>query len=107
MNNPEAVFGALSDPTRRQVFDRLVSAGPMTATSLASEFPITRQAVAKHLGVLEDVGLVERQVVGREARFHAVPGPLDEIRAWIDRVGSQWDQRLDRLRDRLGRGETF
>lgn len=59
---------------------------------------MTRQAVAKHLGVLEDAGLVHRETVGREARFQASPGALSDVRAWIDRVGAQWDQRLDQLR---------
>lgn len=101
MTQPEAVFSALSDPTRRHMFDRLIADGPATATSLAGELPISRQAVAKHLGVLESVGLVEREPVGRETRFRAVPAPLAEVKAWIDAVGDQWDRRLDRLRDRL------
>jgi ArsR family transcriptional regulator, cadmium/lead-responsive transcriptional repressor len=97
----QAVFAALADPTRRQMLDRLVSDGPATATALASEFPMSRQAVAKHLAVLHDAGLVERAVVGREAQFQATPEALGDVRSWIDQVGSQWDQRLGRLRDRL------
>lgn len=101
MTRPEAVFSALSDPTRRQMFDRLVSEGPATATLLARDLPISRQAVVKHLQVLEGAGLVEREPVGRETRFKAVPDPLTDVREWIDRVGETWEQRLGRLRDRL------
>lgn len=101
MTQPEAVFSALSDPTRRQMFDRLIAQGPATATMLAGDLPISRQAVSKHLGVLEAAGLVDREPVGRETRFRAVPEPLTEVRAWIDSVGDQWDQRLKRLRDQI------
>ena len=98
MTDRQAVFAALADPTRRMMLDRLVAGGPATATTLAGEFPMTRQAVAKHLGVLSQAGLVEREVVGREARFQAAPEALGDVRKWIDQVGSQWDQRLARLR---------
>ncbi|MCI0679402.1 MAG: metalloregulator ArsR/SmtB family transcription factor [Actinobacteria bacterium] len=99
MNQP--IFTALADPTRRQMLDRLVSEGPATATRLAGELPITRQAVAKHLTVLQEAGLVVRESVGRETIFQASPEALDEVKAWIDQVGAQWDRRLRRLRQSL------
>ncbi len=102
MTDVQALFAALADPTRRNVLYRLVSDGPTTATSLASGLPMSRQAVSKHLGILHDAGLVEREVVGREAHFRAAPAALDEVRDWIDRVGGQWDRRLERLRDTFG-----
>ena len=64
-----AVFDALSDSTRRQVLRGVAERGPVTATELATVLPITRQAVAKHLGVLRDAGLVEPERVGRETLF--------------------------------------
>jgi DNA-binding transcriptional ArsR family regulator len=71
--------------------------GPVTATELATVLPITRQAVAKHLGVLRDAGLVEPERVGRETLFQATPAPLTEAAQWLNATGAAWDQRLDRL----------
>src|SRR5690606_38985672 len=65
------VFAALADPTRRTVFSLLVESGPASATRLADRLPVSRQAVAKHLAVLEDAGLVTRERAGRETRFAA------------------------------------
>jgi DNA-binding transcriptional ArsR family regulator len=101
MTRSQAVFSALADPTRRTVFDRLVDSGPASATHLSGELPVTRQAVAKHLAVLEEAGLVTRDRVGRETRFVANPDALEEVSRWIEQVGSAWDTRLQRLRDRL------
>jgi DNA-binding transcriptional ArsR family regulator len=95
---PLAVFAALADPTRMELFERLAAVGPATATELARDLPVSRQAVAKHLGVLDEAGLVERSAHGREVRFVVTPGHLDEVVAWVTGVGSEWDQRLDRLR---------
>ncbi len=98
----DRVFAALSDPTRRTVFDLLVESGPASATSLAGELPVSRQAVAKHLAVLEEAGLVARQRAGRETRFEADPDALDEVSQWISQVGTTWEARLRRLQNRLG-----
>lgn len=92
------LFSALSDPTRLQVLDRLARSGPATATEISGEMPITRQAVAKHLTALSDVGLVERTVVGREVRFSFDPAPLQEVMEWALDVGDNWDRRLKKLR---------
>lgn len=97
----DRVFAALSDPTRRTVFDLLVQAGPASATRLADRLPVSRQAVAKHLAVLEGAGLVTRERTGRETRFQANPEALDEVSQWIGQVGATWDARLRRLQDRL------
>jgi DNA-binding transcriptional ArsR family regulator len=96
--SPDAVFDALGDATRRDVFSTVASSGPLTATQLAAGLPVTRQAVAKHLGVLADAGLVTAARAGRERRYEAVPGALDDARAWMDDVGRQWDRRLAALR---------
>jgi len=90
------VFAALGDPTRRVVMER-VAREPATATEIASELPVTRQAVAKHLAVLQDAGLVRAQRAGRERRFSPTPAPLGEAISWMASVGGQWDDRLAAL----------
>ena len=97
----DAVLGALGDPTRRGLLEAVASDGPLTATELAGPAGISRQAVSKHLAVLEQAGLVRAERVGREARFALVPGSLDAATAWLDRVGTAWDGRLARLRRHL------
>lgn len=99
-----ATFAALSDPTRRHVVGLLSSVPAVTATELARELPISRQAVAKHLAALETAGIVEAERRGRETRYRLTPGPLDAARAWIDRVEGEWDARLARLERRAGGG---
>ena len=93
-----AVFAALADPTRRHLVAALAAGGGATATGLAAELPISRQAVAKHLKLLHDAGLVSSRRRGREALFELDPEPLGEAVAWIGSVGAEWDQRLDGLR---------
>lgn len=97
-----AVFDALGDATRRQLFTTVASAGPLTATELAAGLPVSRQAVAKQLGLLADAGLVAARRDGREKRYEAVPAALDEARAWLDEVGHRWDRRLAALQRRVG-----
>ena len=105
-NDPEArVFGALADPTRRSVLRMLSEKGPRSATELAVELPITRQAVAKHLASLAEAGLVEVAAVeGREKRYRLTPGPLLDATSWIASLGAEWDERLNALRMQLGSG---
>ena len=93
----DAVFSALADPTRRELFEAVARRGPCTATELAADRPITRQAVAKHLGVLGEAGLVTAQRAGRETRFRATPAPLDVARRWIEETGAAWERRLGAL----------
>src|SRR3954471_12740509 len=97
-----AVFGALADPTRRTLFAALAEHPAATATELAAEFPITRQAVLKHLTALADAGLLDRERSGREVRFRVTPAPLTDAVSWIADVGGQWDERIARLRRQLG-----
>lgn len=92
------MFAALADPTRLRLFERLAASGPATATELAREMPVSRQAVARHLSVLDEAGLVERSSSGREVRFAATPEHLDGVVAWVAGVGDEWDRRLERLR---------
>lgn len=98
MSDPQPVLAALADPTRRAVFERLNSRGPASATQLARELPVTRQAIAKHLSQLDSVGLVDRSIKGRQVVYAARVDPLDEVASWLETVGEDWDQRLARLR---------
>ena len=84
MPDPDAVFGALADPTRRSMIDALLRDGVTSAPALTAELPITRQAVAKHLATLDEAGLIER-----------VPGAGREVRY---RLAEGWDRRLLRLK---------
>lgn len=85
------------------MLETLAARGSATATELAAELPITRQAVAKHLAALTAAGLVEPTRAGRETRYHLTPGRLDEAASWIERVGTQWDERLAALRNSVVR----
>ena len=95
----DILFGALSDPTRRQLVERLLADGPATATQLAQATPLTRQAVLKHLQVLDAAGLLTRERSGREVRYRVTPEPLTSAVTWIVATAGQWDRRLDRLRN--------
>jgi DNA-binding transcriptional ArsR family regulator len=100
-----AVFEALADATRRSVLRDVVTRGPCTATELAAERAISRQAVAKHLAVLREAGLVRHERTGREARFSASLGPFDDAAAWLRSTGAAWDGRLARLAQRAREGK--
>jgi DNA-binding transcriptional ArsR family regulator len=96
----DEVFSALSDPTRREVLRSLSQRPDLTASRLAGELPITRQAVAKHLATLQRAGLVEAHRDGRETRYVLTPAPLADAMVWMAAVGASWDQRLARLEER-------
>lgn len=96
-----AVFDALADPTRRAVLRALAQGGPCTATELAATLPVSRQAIAKHLSVLDQAGLVTSERTGREKRFHARPAAMIEAGQWLETTGAAWDDRLARLARRL------
>ena len=95
------VFDALADPNRRRLIGFLASRPTATATELARELPVTRQAVAKHLAALRDAGLVESDRLGRETRYRLTPAPLGDAVDWIARVGAEWDDRLAALQRHL------
>lgn len=94
----DEVFAALADATRRSILDAVAEQGPVTATALADQLPISRQAVAKHLAQLRAAGLVRDERVGRETRFVTRPEPLAEVATWAERTGQLWEHRLERLR---------
>jgi DNA-binding transcriptional ArsR family regulator len=92
------VFAALADPTRRAVVRELAQRPTVTASALARELPMTRQAVSKHLAALAAAGLVSPAREGRETHYRLTPEPLDDAVAWMADVGARWDDRLERLR---------
>jgi DNA-binding transcriptional ArsR family regulator len=92
-----AVFAALADGRRRYVLEEIARRGSVTATELATELPVSRQAVAKHLAALRAAGLVRASRRGREARYALTPEPMDEAARWMEQVGADWDLRLRSL----------
>jgi DNA-binding transcriptional ArsR family regulator len=95
------VFDALADPNRRYVVEALAQRPTATATELAEELPVTRQAVSKHLAALGQAGLVESERAGRETRYRLTPGPLGRAMDWMADVGASWDARLMQLHRHL------
>jgi DNA-binding transcriptional ArsR family regulator len=98
-----AVFTALADPTRRRVVRVLAQQPSVTASALAEELPITRQAITKHLAALADAGLITAAHEGRETRYRLTPEPLADAMHWLATAGARWDDRLARLERRLAR----
>ena len=92
------LWSAIGDPTRRRMLDLLLSEGDGTATTLGQRLPVTRQAVAKHLGVLDRVGLVVATPAGRERRYRVDDDQLARAVAQLSSVGSAWDARLQRIK---------
>lgn len=92
------LWSAIGDPTRRRMLDLLLSEGQGTATTLGQRLPVTRQAVAKHLGVLDRVGLVRATPAGREKRYQVDEAQLARAVAQLSSVGSAWDARLQRIK---------
>jgi predicted transcriptional regulator len=94
----DELWSAIGDPTRRRMLDLLLATGAGTATSLSEQLPVTRQAVAKHLGVLDRVGLVQATPVGREKRYWIDEAQLARAVAQLNAVGNTWDARLRRIK---------
>ncbi|MEV6831098.1 metalloregulator ArsR/SmtB family transcription factor [Amycolatopsis sp. NPDC051102] len=92
------LWSAIGDPTRRRMLDLLLSEGRGTATSLSEHLPVTRQAVAKHLAVLDRAGLVHARPEGREKQFHVDEDQLARAVAQLAEVGNTWDARLRRIK---------
>jgi DNA-binding transcriptional ArsR family regulator len=90
----ELVFDALGDPGRRALVASVAERGTATATELASELPVTRQAVAKQLSTLAEAGLLRATRVGRETRYTVTPQPLGDAAEWLVEMGGRWDERL-------------
>ncbi|MGW5723027.1 ArsR/SmtB family transcription factor [Amycolatopsis sp. NPDC003865] len=92
------LWSAIGDPTRRRLLDLLLSAGGGTATTLSEHLPVTRQAVAKHLAVLDRAGLVHARPEGREKQFRVDETQLARAAAQLADVGKTWDARLQRVK---------
>ena len=97
--NPEqaeigSVLVALADPTRRKLLDVLVEEGQASATRLAHRMPVSRQAVVKHLQLLEDAGLVTGGRSGREVIYQVRPSSLEASARWLADLAATWDRRL-------------
>jgi DNA-binding transcriptional ArsR family regulator len=101
----EDVLVALADPTRRDLLERISRHGDATATILAEDLPITRQAVVQHLAVLDAVGLVVGRHAGREHRFELRTERLYETAQWMRGLADQWDRRLEAIRS-IAEGEN-
>ena len=98
MHDPGPVFAALADPTRRAILERVAATGDATPTALAADLPVTRQAVAKHLAVLDRAGLVEGRRRGREVRYAVRPERLDAAARSMAEVAAAWDTRLHAIK---------
>jgi DNA-binding transcriptional ArsR family regulator len=94
----DELWSAVGDPTRRRMLDLLLAGGAGTATTLSEQLPVSRQAVAKHLGVLDRVGLVHASPSGRERRYEVDEAQLARAVAQLSSVGAGWDARLRRIK---------
>lgn len=93
-----SVFWALGDPTRLALVNRLSDGSHCSIAELSQGHPVTRQAITKHLRVLEAARIVRQQRAGRERLYALDPAPIEELRGYIDWLSSQWDARLARLK---------
>ncbi len=94
----DTLWSAIGEPTRRRILDRLLADDDATATSLSADLPVTRQAVAKHLSVLERAGLVHGNPSGREVRYRIDAAQFARAVAQLAAVGATWDARLRRIK---------
>jgi ArsR family transcriptional regulator, cadmium/lead-responsive transcriptional repressor len=92
------LWSAVGDPTRRRMLDQLLLDGAGTATSLSEHLPVTRQAVSKHLDMLDRAGLVHATAIGREKRYQVDDAQLSRAVAQLSSVGATWDARLRRIK---------
>ena len=98
----ERVFGALADPTRRSVLARLAASGPATATDLAGRLPVTRQAIAKHLALLSEAGLVTAEPgERRRVRYRLNSAPMQVAQQFLAALARDWDGPLSALKQHL------
>ncbi len=102
----DAVFFAISDPTRRAILDRLTR-GPARVTDVAAPFKMSLNAVSKHIKMLEQARLVRRTRSGREHTIELEPAPLREVVRWASTFEDYWNKRLDRLEAFFARKDQF
>ena len=94
----DELWSAIGDPTRRQLLDLLLAAGTGTATSLSERLPVSRQAVSKHLVVLDRAGLVRGETAGRERQYRIDDQQFERALAQLHAVSTAWDGRLRRIK---------
>jgi len=99
----DGVFGALADPVRRHIVERLSRHGELTAGAIASGYTISAPAISKHLRVLERSGLVKRTIVGRNHHLRLGPRAIDSAAHWLERQRELWNTSFDRLEHLLDR----
>jgi DNA-binding transcriptional ArsR family regulator len=92
------LFDALGDPTRLRIFTRLCDGGPSSTSQVMQVIPVSRQAVSKHLSMLEGVGLVRSRKHGRERIWTVQTQPLVQASDYLDQLSNRWDQAIERLR---------
>src|ERR1700674_4735108 len=102
---PDELFRALADPTRRAIFERLVSEGEQTVRALTDHAGVSQPAVSKHLGVLKLAGLVRDRPEGRQTHYSAEPQGLAPLVDWMELYGAFWRDRFDKLENFLERME--
>jgi DNA-binding transcriptional ArsR family regulator len=96
--NPARVFAALGDRTRLSLLSKLGNGKKQSIAKLSKDAKLTRQAITKHLRVLENAGLVSSTRIGRESQYSFRPQPIAEVKAYLDQVSQQWDDALLRLK---------
>jgi ArsR family transcriptional regulator, cadmium/lead-responsive transcriptional repressor len=94
----DELWSAIADPSRRRVLDLIVSNGAVSASWLSRQVPFTRQAVSKHLVVLQETGLVSRHKQGREVLYQVDSGRLDQAARAMTELAAQWDRRLSAIK---------
>ena len=94
----DQLWSAIADPSRRRVLDLVVSNGEVSASWLAGRVPFSRQAVSKHLVVLEQAGLISRRKQGREVLYQVEAGRLDQAARAMAELAAQWDRRLGTIK---------
>jgi DNA-binding transcriptional ArsR family regulator len=99
-NELDEAFGALASPVRRGIVERL-AAGPATVGAATGGLGVSKPAISRHLRVLEDAGLIRREVVGRTHRLSLAEGPLAEVLAWLARQEAMWRRKFDVIDDYL------
>jgi len=92
------VFAALGDETRLALISKLAQGRPHSISQLSAGSPLTRQAITKHLRILEGAGVVRHARIGRESQFSFDPQPMDGVKAYLNDVSRQWDEALSRLK---------
>jgi DNA-binding transcriptional ArsR family regulator len=101
LKGPASVFAALGDETRLSLVAKLSDGPPQSISRLAQGSRLTRQAITKHLRVLEGAGVTRSMRVGRESLFALRPEPLKEVRSYLERVSNQWEHALARLKSHV------